>query len=69
MAHIDSKLVLGNPIEPSDYDMIAQFVSLPINDTPANWDKGGWRIMTGNANTNFWARVAYRADIEKEQSA
>lgn len=62
MTKPSSKLVNGDAIETSDFDMIAQTINLPIDETP---DGEGWRIMTGNNRTNLWARIAYRHECEE----
>lgn len=61
-----NKLVEGDPLEPSEFDVIYQTQSLPLASSP----KGeGWRIMTGNHRFNSWARVAYRHEIDGDKTA
>lgn len=58
--HIQSRLVEGDPLSPSDGDLIAQWANLSLNEMPKDCDGQGWRIMTGGATFNVWARLAYR---------
>lgn len=59
---MENFLISGDPLETSSSDMIAQKQYLPMGEKPAG---EGWRIMTGNALGNLWARVAYRYEIER----
>lgn len=57
-------LINGDPLDPSDFDMIAQegfqAVGLPIQV------ESGWRCMDGSQHHNSIARVAFRYEIERE---
>lgn len=59
-------LISGDLLTPSDFDVVAQLVDLPLGQKP----KGdGWRILTGSPETNLWARVAYRHEARTESEA
>ena len=60
-SYTTNKLVNGDALRPDDNDLIAQTIDVPMGFTPIG---DGWRIMTGNARTNFWARVEYRHNIK-----
>jgi hypothetical protein len=58
-------LVSGDPMAPSDSDLIACTVDLPIGQQPIpNCAAYGWRCLTGSRLTNLWGRLAYRYEIE-----
>lgn len=64
--YTSSKLVNGDAYRVDSNDILAQMINLPMGTMPIG---DGWRIMTGNINTNLWARVCYRheamADLRK----
>lgn len=55
----------GNPFEPLSTDLFSQQIILAMGAQPAGGSEG-WRILTGNATSNLWARVAYRYEIEED---
>jgi hypothetical protein len=55
-------LINGDPMDPNDFDLIAQEGFLDVNlPIPG---KDGWRVMTRSVHHNSVARVAYRYEIE-----
>jgi len=60
-----NKLIEGDPLAPSDLDVIVQSASLnvglPVPD--------GWRVMTGNMHTSLIMRIIYRYEEEAEEAA
>lgn len=60
MIIMTNTLVSGDPLKPSDYDMIAQTARVPVGHAiPV-----GWNVLSGNAMDSLIARVAYRGQIE-----
>lgn len=65
MSSVDYKLVSGDPMAPSDSDLIACTVDLPLGELPIpNAARYGWRCLTGSRVSNLWGRLAYRYEIE-----
>lgn len=60
MKFATSKLVNGDALRPDSNDMLAQTIDLPYDTVPVG---DSWHIMTGNSNTNLWARIDYRHNI------
>lgn len=52
----------GDAMRPDGGDMLAQTINLPMGEAPRGEH---WRVMTGNANYNLWARVAYRYEAKE----
>ena len=64
MAHvknITNRLVDGDPLHPSDGDIITQLASLDVG-LPC---PKGWRVLTGNAHFSQIARTVLRYEIEE----
>ena len=53
-------LVAGDPLKPSDTDLIAQTVDLAIGVQPMG---EFWHILTGRHDANLWARITYRMEL------
>lgn len=58
----NNTLIEGDPLEPTDTDLILQRAMIEINTIVPD----GWRVLTGNSIHSQVARVAYRYEIEGE---
>jgi len=64
MSRTNYTLVSGDPMQPSDTDLIACTVDLPIGEVPLPDESYyGWRCLTGSRVSNLWGRLAYRYEI------
>jgi len=54
-------LIEGDPLAPSDTDIIAQSDRLDVGKPVPD----GWRVMTGNETTSLIMRIAYRYEIDE----
>lgn len=61
MKNVTNTLISGDPMKPSQFDLIAQVASLPT--TAAVPD--GWRVMTGDVTSSRISRVAFRYEIKE----
>jgi hypothetical protein len=59
---IRNALIDGDPMEPSDFDLITQQGMLNVNEPVPE----GWRVLTGNIHHSVVARVVYRYEIEED---
>lgn len=64
MMGIKNVLLEGDPCAPDEHDLIAQTATVKWQETIGNT---GWRILSGNNEYNYIARVAYRYEIEEEE--
>lgn len=55
-------LARGNPLEPSDYDLIVQTDTLAVGKPVPE----GWTVTTGNMHNSEIVRVAMRYEITGE---
>tara|TARA_B100001250_G_C19257211_1_gene553342 strand:- start:215 stop:424 length:210 start_codon:yes stop_codon:yes gene_type:complete len=65
MQGIRNVLIEGNACEPDQYDLIAQTKTIRWEET---LNIPGWRILTGNNQYNMIGRIAYRYEIEADES-
>lgn len=59
---INNQLLRGDPLAPSDYDLIAQFAFLNLGDPVPD----GWRVLDGNMHHSEIVRVVFRHEEEAE---
>lgn len=57
-------LVEGDPMNPNEYDLIAQSTSMRDGKVPPG---DGWNILAGGHAYNHWARIVYRHTIDGEK--
>lgn len=61
----DSYLIRGNPLEPDQFDIIAQVGTLNVGEPLPE----GWIVTTGNNRVSEVWRIAYRGTINEESDA
>lgn len=59
---MENILLRGDPLSPSDCDMIAQLDLLPVGDPIPP----GWRVLSGNDRYSQIARVALRYEMDED---
>ena len=59
---INNQLLRGDPLAPSDYDLIAQFALLNVGDPVPD----GWRVLDGNMHHSEIVRLVLRHEEEAE---
>lgn len=53
-------LLHGDPLDPSQYDLIAQTKSLQTGEPVPD----GWRVLTGGEHSSLIGRVAYAYEVK-----
>lgn len=60
MSIVRSRLVDGDPLDPTPGDVIVQFATLAVGKPVPE----GWRVLSGNIHSSTIARVVQRYELE-----